>query len=84
MLEQVLGVFVDAHRAGAFQLILAIAARQQADTEGVAAPGRQHVPDRIADHDAILDRLAEFFGRGEEQVRIGLGILYFITGDDVR
>src|SRR5689334_19086144 len=55
MPKQVGGIFVDADGAGALQLLLPIAAREQAYAERAAAAGGQHVPDRIAHDDRVLD-----------------------------
>ena len=58
MPQQVGRVLVDPVGARPHQLVLAIAARQQADAERPGAPRRQHVPDAVAHHAGALDRLA--------------------------
>ena len=39
VLQQVSGILVHTNGAGALELVLAVASRQQADTEGACAPG---------------------------------------------
>src|SRR5579883_1294517 len=79
--QQVRGVFVHAHGAGALELILAIAARQEAHSEPAGTARREHVPDAVAHDDGRLDVGAEPRGRGEEEIGIRLGMPDIIPGD---
>src|SRR5712664_1533916 len=65
-------VGVDAVGAGPLQFLPAVAARHQPDADRPGPPGRQQVPDAVADHHGVLWVNAELGGCGEEQVRVGL------------
>ena len=56
MSQQVGGILIDAIGAGAFQLLLAIAAGEQANAERAGAARGQHVPDAVADDRGRFDR----------------------------
>ena len=82
--EQLRRVAVDAERAGRAQLVLAIAAAQQADAEHPGTPRCQEVPDGVADDIALVGRNTEPLLAGEEQVRLGLGAQDVAALDDDR
>src|SRR5512143_1354013 len=71
--QQLVGSAVDAERAGAEQLVLAIATGQQPDAEHPGASGSEQVPHRVTHHVAIPDRDAKSFLAGQDQVRFRLG-----------
>ncbi len=63
-------VTVNAKGTGARQLVLAVAAAQQANAEHAGAAGSEQVPDGIADHVAVGGRNAEPLGAGEKEIRL--------------
>src|SRR5207248_9408959 len=65
---QLLRVAVDAVRARARQLVLAVAAAQQADAEHSRAAGREQVPDGVADDVAARRLDAEPLRAREEEI----------------
>ena len=72
--QQFGGVSVDPVGAGSFKLLAAVPARQQPDPERARAPGGQQIPDAVPDHHRLAGVGIEQRGRGEEQVRVGLGV----------
>src|SRR4051794_21817050 len=82
MREQAGRVLVDAVRAGAFQLLLAVAAGEYSDTDGARTASCEEVPHAVTDDDRIVNRDAELFGGGEKQVGIGLGVADLIARND--
>src|SRR5204863_20459 len=82
MLQHVGGVLEHPVGAGAQQLVLAIAARQKADAQRMAAARRQHVPDAVTDHAGIADIDAEAMGGLDEEIGVGLGKAHLVAGDD--
>jgi hypothetical protein len=78
--EQVGRVLVDPVGAGPFQLLAAVAAREEADPQRPGPAGGQQVPDRVADHDRVADVGPQALGRGQEQVGVGLGVGHLIAG----
>ncbi len=79
--EQVGRIIVHAIGAGALQLLLTIPARQHADPQRPGPPGREQVPHAVADHHRLGDTDAETIGRGQEQVRVWLGVDDLVSGD---
>src|ERR1700680_1943335 len=79
MSEQVGGIFVNPHGTGALEFVLPIAAGKQSHAKSPRSTCGQHIPDRIADHDRVLDLGTETIGRRQEKVRIRLGMLDLIT-----
>ena len=80
--EHVGGVGVDAVRAGALEFLASVSAGQQPDTEGSSALGREQIPDAVTDDERLLRIDAEQLGGGQEKVRVRLGALDEIPGDD--
>src|SRR5215472_12088748 len=72
MIEKVLRVLIDPIGPGPFQLVLPVAAGEQADAEGAGPARRQQVPDAVADDDRIADVDVETLCPREEEVRVGL------------
>src|SRR5665811_1345216 len=79
-IKQVLGVAVDAERPGLGQLVLAVAATEEADAEHPGSACREQVPDRISDHVAVLAPHAHPLLTGKEEVRLGLGAKDVVAG----
>src|SRR5690242_2064057 len=74
MEKHVCGILENPHRAGALELVLAVAAREKPDSEGSAAGRCIHVPDAVADDVGTLRPGAEPARRLDEQVRVGFGV----------
>jgi hypothetical protein len=81
---QLVDAAVDAERAGPEQLVLAVAAGEDADAEHPGSTGREEVPDRIADDVTVPDRDGEPFLAGEEEVGLWLGPEDVAAVDDDR
>jgi hypothetical protein len=79
------GVAVDTECARAGQLVLAVAAAQQANAEhpGSAAGGQQ-IPDGVADDVGVRGGHTESLGARQEQIRLRLGALHVAAFDDDR
>lgn len=82
MAQEIAGVGVDPVGTGAAQLVVAIAAGEQSDSEGTGALRGKQVPDRIADHHAVGDVDAELVSGGDEEVGVRFGMPDQIAGDD--
>jgi hypothetical protein len=82
VIQQVGGILIHPVRPGTLELVETIAAGQQSDPECLAAPGGQHVPDAVADHNGTADRDIQFLGGGDEQVRVRLRILDVVACND--
>src|ERR1051325_10801843 len=82
MTQQIGGIVVDTISAGAFQLLAAITARKQSNTQRTRASRREQIPDAVADYNRIADLYAEFLSRREKQIRIGLRMMDQVARDD--
>src|ERR1035441_173741 len=80
--ERVDGVRINAIGSGPLQLLLAITAGKQSDTDRSGALRGQQVPDAVADHDRVVNGHPPPLGRGQEQVRIRLRVPHLIARDD--
>src|SRR6476661_7172972 len=81
---QLADVAVDAERAGALELRLAVAAAQQADAQHARAPRREQVPDGVADDVALVGLDPEPPAAGEEEIGLRLGALHVASLDHNR
>ena len=81
---QLRGVAVDAERSGRPQLVLAVAAGQEADAQHPGPASGQQVPDGVTDDVAVGDLDAEALLAGEKQVWFGLGAQHVAALDDDR
>src|SRR5208282_918390 len=79
MPEQVGGIFVNPYCAGALEFLLTVPAGQQSYAKGSRPTCGKHVPDRIPDHDRMLDIGAKPVSGRQKKVGIRLAILYLIT-----
>src|SRR5437870_2989394 len=66
------GVAIYTERAGAGELVVAVAAAQQADAQHARASRGEQIPHRIADHVTVSDLNAQAPLAGEEQIGLGL------------
>src|SRR5688572_21309664 len=80
--EKLVGTAVDPEGSSREQLVLAVAAGEQADAEHPRAPCGEQVPDRIADDKAVSDLDAKALLAGQEQVGLGLGPEHVAALDD--
>src|ERR671931_703137 len=71
-LPELTRVSVDAKGAGAGQLVLSVAAAENADAEHPRPACSEQVPDGVADHVTLLGGDGELRGAGKEEVRLGL------------
>ncbi len=74
MTQEVSRVLVDAVGTGAFQFLLPVASRQEADSNRPCPAGGEHVPDAVPHHDAPVNRYVEMLRRGDEHIRIRFGV----------
>ena len=79
---QVERVLINAIGSGPLQLLLAITAGKQSDTERSGALRGQQVPNAVPDHDRVVNGHPQPLGRGQEQVRIRLRVPHLIARDD--
>ena len=79
VLEEVGRILEHPDRPGLAQLLGAVAAAREPDPQRPAAHRRQHVPDGVAHHHRRLDRRPEPLGRGDEEVRVGLGVAHLVA-----
>src|SRR2546429_6774894 len=69
-------------RPGALELLLTVATRQQSYAEGAGTARREQVPHAVPYHDGLIDRDPQPFGGREEQIGVGLCVLYLVAGHD--
>src|SRR5215217_8175582 len=74
VVEQVLRIVVDPVGARADQLFAPVAAGEQTDAERARSSRGQQVPDAVADDHAGADLGPDPLGRGQEQIRVRLGV----------
>ena len=77
-------IAVHAKRAGARQLVLAVAATQQSDAKHPRSARSEKIPDRIADNIAFVDRDAEALLAIEKEIGSGLRVKNVAALDDDR
>src|SRR4029079_17053721 len=72
---QLVGVAIDPKSSGSSQLVLAVAAAQQADAEHSGPTRGQQIPDGVADHITLGGLNAETLCAGQEEIRLRLRAL---------
>src|SRR5256885_7392139 len=82
VVQEVRRILIDAIRAGALELFLTIATRQESHAERAGAARREQVPHTVPDHHRLVDRYTQALGAREEQVGVGLGVLHLVAGHD--
>jgi len=81
VLHEITGILIDTVGACAFEFILAIATGEQGDAQGVGRPRSEQVPYTVNHHDGGMNIGWEAVGSSEKQIGIGLGVLYFVSGN---
>ncbi len=81
-MSELLCIAVNAKGAGACELVVAVAAAQQADAQHASSPRGEQIPDRIADDVALLGWNADPFAAGEEEIGLRLGPKHVTSLDD--
>jgi hypothetical protein len=56
VIEEVSRIIVDAIGTGLLELLATVAAREEADAQRPRSLGGEHIPDAIADHEAVSGR----------------------------
>jgi hypothetical protein len=72
----------DAISTRALELVLPVSTRQESDSQSASASCGKHVPDAIPHNSGGPDLDSQALCGGDEQIWIGLSILYLITGYD--
>ena len=75
-------IAIDTERARGGELVPAVSARQQANTEHPGPSRGEQIPHRVADHIAVPDLDAELLLASQEQIRLGLRAKDIATVDD--
>jgi hypothetical protein len=66
MEEEISGIFVYPRCAGALEFLLSVPAGQEPDAKGPGAARCQHIPDRVPDHDRVLNLNSKAIGCRQE------------------
>src|SRR6266850_1290542 len=82
MSQQIGRILVNAISARLFELILAIAAGEQANSERPGAARGQEIPDAVPDYNRIANIDVQTRRRREKQIRVGFGVTHLIPSDD--
>lgn len=82
MFQHVGRICIDAKGASLFQFGLAVATGEKAHRERSPATRRQHIPNVVANDNAVVQRNSQPLSRGDEYIGRRFGLGNSIAGDD--
>src|SRR6266513_2967074 len=82
VVQEIGGILIYPVCPGALELFFSVATRQESHAERTGTACREQVPHAVPNHHRLVDRYAQPLGAREEQVGVGLGMLYLVAGHD--
>ena len=81
MTKEIPRILVDAIRSRSLELFPAVTTREEADAERAGAARSQKIPHAVPDNDRVGSVDSQLIARGDEEVRVGLGVLDLVSRD---